>query len=295
MSKDTNCNLCGADDYQVLFAADVAQINQIVQCNHCGLMYANPRQQIDSDSIEEYDPNWVLDHLHEPRMQQRIDKETLQVRDYTDTKAFLNNRFPNQGNLLEIGSGFGFLLNFFRQDGWQVTGIEPNEALCRYAESELKLSSLPLPLEKTAIADQSQDAILMIHVIEHVADPFACLEKVYQVLKPGGIFVLETPRYDTLMFKLLGKRERSLSCEGHIYFFTSDTLTQMATKADFKVLKLDYVGRSLNFERLAYNLGVISKSKGIQQFIQWLSVKLNLKQIWFYLNVKDMQRIYLQK
>jgi hypothetical protein len=34
MSKDTNCNLCGADDYQVLFAADVAQINQIVQCNH---------------------------------------------------------------------------------------------------------------------------------------------------------------------------------------------------------------------------------------------------------------------
>jgi hypothetical protein len=97
------------------------------------------------------------------------------------------------------------------------------------------------------------------------------------------------------MFKLLGKRERSLSCEGHIYFFTSDTLTQMATKAGFKVLKLDYVGRSLNFERLAYNLGVISKSKGIQQFIQWLSVKLNLKQIWFYLNVKDMQRIYLQK
>jgi ubiquinone/menaquinone biosynthesis C-methylase UbiE len=30
------------------------------------------------------------------------------------------------------------------------------------------------------------------------------LKEIYRILKPGGIFVMETPRYDTLMFKLLG-------------------------------------------------------------------------------------------
>ena len=87
--------------------------------------------------------------------------------------------FPNRGTLLEVGNRLGYLLNFFREEGW----------------------------EEAQLASSSADMMTMIHVIEHVPDPpdpMAALKEVHRVLKPGGSFVMETPRYDTLMFRLLG-------------------------------------------------------------------------------------------
>lgn len=294
-SRYVTCNLCGSDDYTVLFESGLAQINQIVKCNCCGLMYANPRaQEPDCVLIEQYDPNFVLSSLRDI-YSQRTEKEALQVRDYETTKAYLSKHYPQKGKLVEVGSGLGYLLNFFKQDGWDVLGAEPNVGMCKYAEIELGIKAIPTILEKAELPDESADAVLMMHVIEHVPDPFGTLQEVYRILKPGGMLVLETPRYDTLMFKLLGKRERSLSCEGHIYFFTTDTLKKMASKAGFTVQKVDYVGRSLTVDRLFYNVGVISKSQIVKRSLEWISKKLHLNQVWLEINVRDMQRFYLKK
>ena len=289
------CNLCGSNDYTVRFEQGVAQVNQIVNCNACGLMYANPRtKEVDSVLIETYDPEFVLSAIVN-QDSQRLEKEALQVKDYEKTRAFLHKHYPQKGKLIEVGSGLGYLLNFFKQDGWNVLGLEPNVGMCRYAESEFGIKIIPTILEKAELEDRSADAVLMMHVIEHVSDPYSTLKEIYRILKPGGIFVMETPRYDTLMFKLLGKRERSLSCDGHIYFFTTSTLEKLATKAGFTVLKTDYVGRSLTLDRLFYNLGVVSKSQAIKQILKDVAVKLHLNKIALYLNTRDMERIYLKK
>ena len=115
------------------------------------------------------------------------------------------------------------------------------------------------------------------------------------MLKPGGHFVIETPRYDTLMFKLMGRRERSVSCGGHIYFFTTESLKNLYEAAGFKTVELNYVGRSLTVERLVYNLGVVSKSPGLRDKLDKLVTKLGVKKASFYLNFRDMQRVCVQK
>lgn len=288
---DVTCNLCNKNDYMILFGPGVAQNNQIVKCNHCGLMYVNPREDdADQDKFKKYDPNWTLQHSG-----QRFEKESLQIRDYRKTRDFLGNAFPRRGRLIEIGSGFGYLLNYFKQDGWDVMGLEPLRGCCQFSESEFGIKAIPKILEEAGLDENSIDAVLMMHVIEHVPDPFDTISQVYRVLKPGGYFVMETPRYDTLMFRLLGKRERSLSCNGHIYFFTTDTLTKMVKNAGFEVQKVDYVGRSLTLDRLIWNVGVISKSDSVQKALKWISTKLHFKKIWFKLNMRDMQRMYLRK
>jgi 2-polyprenyl-3-methyl-5-hydroxy-6-metoxy-1,4-benzoquinol methylase len=134
-----------------------------------------------------------------------------------------------------------------------------------------------------------------MHVIEHVPDPISVFRQVHRILKPGGCFVIETPRYDTLMFRLLGRRERSLSCDGHIFFFTTDTLARMATASGFNVARADYVGRSLTIERLLYNFGVMSKSNEIERILHKISTALRLNRFTITLNVHDMQRVYLEK
>lgn len=150
-------------------------------------------------------------------------------------------------------------------------------------------------LEDSGLQNESFDVILMIHVIEHMRDPLSSLQQVYEKLKKNGVFILETPRYDTLSYKLLGKRERSLSCDGHIYFFTSKTLQELSIKAGFKVIKIDYVGRSLSLERILWNIGVISKNKKVASFLGKVSEILRLDKIWFPVNLRDMQRFYLRK
>jgi SAM-dependent methyltransferase len=294
-AEDLPCNLCGSRDYSVVFEAGVAQISRVVKCAGCGLLYANPRARgADVDDIRDYDAEWVYEN-RETTNKWRTEKESLQVRDYGSTRKFLAEKFPNRGTLVEIGCGLGYLLNFFKQDGWDAVGIEPNAGLCMCARRDLGLTAIDGTLEEAKLETGSVTVATMMHVIEHVPDPLATLREVHRILKPGGCFVMETPRYDTLMFKLLGRRERSVSCDGHIYFFTSGTLARMAEKAGFKLFKTDYVGRSMTVERLLYNVGVMSKSAAVQRVLGRISSALGLNRMAITLNARDMQRMYLQK
>ena len=289
------CNLCGSNRFSVLFEAGVAQINRIVRCDDCGLMYANPHQRPpDVDLIRTYDAAWVLDHTMTTD-KWRVEKESRQVRDYRDTRKFLAENFPARGTLVEIGSGLGCLLNFFREDGWRTVGIEPNAGLCLFAQRQFQLKILQGTLFDANLESASADVITMIHVIEHVPDPKLIFREVYRVLKPGGWFVVETPRYDTLMFRMFGRRERSLSCDGHIYFFTTGTLAKMATGNGFRILRTDYVGRTLSLDRLLFNAGVMSKNRAVQRRLGNISSLIGLNRVGITLNVRDMQRVYLQK
>ena len=289
----TDCNICKADDFTVLYPAGTAQISQVVRCNQCGLMDANPRKEADCVEIASWqdDPNWDI----EVERPQRFEKERLQVRDYAGTRALLNRLHPSRGKLVEVGSSLGYLLASFRDDGWTVTGVEPDPHTSRYANRKMGIETINATLEAAALPDSSVDAVIMLHVIEHVPDPVSTLREIRRILKPGGHLILETPRYDTLMFRLLGKRERSLSCDGHIFFFTTDSLRKACVTAGLAWEHVDYTGRSLTLDRLLYNVGVISKSAAVQRLAYAVSRTAGFNKISFTVNVRDMQRACLVK
>jgi SAM-dependent methyltransferase len=290
--QTVHCALCGADDYTVLFNAGEAQSNQIVQCRQCGLMYANPRENApDVEDITSWNPDWEL--ISKDRF--RLAKEELTVFDYRDTRDFLKNRYPERGRLVEVGGGLGFLSNAFREDGWDVALVEPWKEACLFAESRFGLETRPKTLDDAGFDNASVDVLVMVHVIEHLPDPAATIAEVYRILKPGGMLVVETPRYDSLMFRLLGRRERSLSCSGHIYFFTNNTLQKLGERCGFRHDSTRIPGRSLSLDRLLWNLGVISKSESVKNVLLQLSSALKLEQMKIYLNMGDMVRMYFIK
>jgi len=289
----TNCNICHSESYTVRYPAGVAQVSQVVTCNNCGLMYANPRKEADCVEIAawEDDPNWDI----ERERPQRFEKEQLQVRDYTGSRKLLNELHPARGNLVEVGSSLGFLLATFKADGWNVTGVEPDPHAARYAARKKGIKTINATLESAALPDSSVDAVVMLHVIEHVPDPVGTLREIRRILKPGGHLILETPRYDTLMFWLLGRRERSLSCDGHIFFFTTDSLRKACTAAGLEWQRVEYTGRSLTLDRLVYNLGVISKNAAVQRAAYNISRRAGLDRFTLTVNARDMQRVCLLK
>lgn len=257
-------------------------------------MYASPRSDFDVSAPPEYtEADYQRETAH-PYWQQRATKEAIQVRDYGNTFDFLEGKFSRPGKLLDIGSGYGELIREFNRRGWETVGIDPHPGFYRWTK-ERGLNVINGFFESSGFAESEFDVVTMNHVIEHVLDPLHLLKGIHHVLKPNGYAIVETPRYDSVPFKLLGRRERSLSCNGHIYFFTGPTLTKLAELAGFSVTRLDSVGRSMTLDRLLWNVGVMSKNHGVRTAVDRFSRAAKLDRIKLKLSMGDMQRAYLQK
>jgi 2-polyprenyl-3-methyl-5-hydroxy-6-metoxy-1,4-benzoquinol methylase len=288
--RSVKCNLCGADDYSVRFPKGFAQLHRIVTCNRCGLMYANPQESVDCETFKSEAYPKVFDEV---KGRQYFQKQHAQLPDNLRALGVLLELVPKRGRLLEIGSFCGIFLDRIRASGWEVTGLEPDRGVADYARAKYGLNIVDGVLPKPALPDENFDAVVMLHVIEHMPDPSENLREIRRLLKPGGVLVVETPRFDSLMFKILGRRERSLSnCNGHIYFFTVPTLRRMLEQNGFEVIKVELVGRTLTMDRLFYNLGVISRSNLVKRCLSSVSRALHLDRFSVHINVRDMQRIY---
>jgi SAM-dependent methyltransferase len=290
--RQVQCNLCGADDYSVLYPAGRAQLHQIVRCRHCGLMYANPQQRVDCEQFsaqpvsEPYDPAAPLNR-------QYYQKQVTQLPDNLRALAVLEELLPGRGKLLEIGSFAGLLLDRIRAAGWLVTGLEPYRPTADYARSKYGLEIIEGVLPNPALPTGHFDAVLMLHVIEHMPDPAESLRELRRVLRPGGVLAVETPRFNSLCFRLLGPRERSIqNWPGHIFFFTEQTLQQLLERNGFKVLRVERVGRTLTLERFLDNVGLLTRSARVQRWIANTCRLLHLDKVRFHLNLRDMQRMY---
>jgi SAM-dependent methyltransferase len=289
--KTVSCGVCGSAECTVLYPAGVAQVNQIVKCDRCDLMYASPRRDADDVVFLADDQEFDFAERH----RQRYEKEQIQLNDTANTRRLLKSLHPDGGKIIEIGSSCGFQLDAFRSEGWEILGIDPDRNAARHAVEKLKVPTINTILESAEVPDCSADAVVMLHVIEHLPAPVGTHREIFRVLKPGGHLVLETPRYDTLMFKLLGRRERSLSCDGHIFFFTDETLRRACTLAGFEPVRLDHVGRTMTLDRLGYNVGVMSKTAWVKRAIDLVSRRLRLHKLSLTINARDMQRVVLTK
>lgn len=302
MSNTIPCNLCGEDDTEVAFEAGTAQPARIVRCKRteCGeLMYSSPRARpSDADLHEQWNAVAALEGVTtDPnhRYRWRLEKEEGQVKDFQATRKVIQRLYPNGGKMVEVGSGLAYLLRSFKDEGWNVLGIDPWRALPTMTMETHGIETIPATLEQAALPDSSVDVVILLHVIEHVPDPVATLTEINRILKPGGHLVMETPRYDTLMFKLLGKRERSLRCDGHIYFFTFASLKRTYERAGFVEVETKAVGRTLSVERLLHNVGIVLGSKGLQKALVSFARTIGLNKLNMMINLRDMQRVVIRK
>jgi SAM-dependent methyltransferase len=171
--------------------------------------------------------------------------------------------------------------------------LEPYREAANYSRLKHKLNIIDGVLPIPTTPDGHFDAVIMLHVIEHMPDPAESIREIRRLLKPGGVLAVETPRFNSLMFKILKHRERSIqNCQGHIFFFTEDTLSKLLEKHGFKVFRIDRVGRTLTLDRLAYNVALISKSAALQRLLSGTSKRLRWDRIRVHVNARDMQRIF---
>lgn len=93
-------------------------------------------------------------------------------------------------SLIEVGCGKGYFLEHLLQLGYEVTGIDP-----AYEGANTRV--IKAPFERGL--GVSADAIVLRHVLEHVADPLAFLADIAHANGGRGCIYIEVPCLDWIM------------------------------------------------------------------------------------------------
>lgn len=171
------CAACGAERPRPL---GVENGLRVVRCAICGLVYVNP-QPGDAELRDFYDgyfpatagPYWA---------------GTAR-----GMAPFLARAAPRPGRLLDVGAGFGHLLERMKRRGWSVRGVDYSPNAAAHAREAYGIDVFLGSLQERAFDDASFDAVTMIYVLMHPADPGALLAEVRRVLRPGGLLCVTVP------------------------------------------------------------------------------------------------------
>ena len=105
----------------------------------------------------------------------------------------INKLMPNRGRLLDIGSGLGFFLKVAQTDGWDVTGVEPQESAAEHCRKSFNINPHVGLLQDQNFDPESFDVVTLWDVLEHVHNPLEFLDKCIELVAPKGLLILAIP------------------------------------------------------------------------------------------------------
>jgi 2-polyprenyl-3-methyl-5-hydroxy-6-metoxy-1,4-benzoquinol methylase len=232
--------------------AGYGQHLQIVQCEHCGHVYANPRWPAD-ELLDAYaaveDQTYVVE---------RAGREKTFAHHLRSLEKFTG---PAAGRpLLDVGAYTGIFVEVACSRNWQAVGVEPSS----WASGLARDQGLPVmqgTLDADELRDRRFDVITMWDVIEHLIDPSAEVAKARRLLNPGGLLAIHTMDINSSMARLMGRRWPWLM-DMHVEYFSRRTLKRLLTQNDLEVIWTGAEGRYLSLGYLASRVAGLSRPLG---------------------------------
>jgi 2-polyprenyl-3-methyl-5-hydroxy-6-metoxy-1,4-benzoquinol methylase len=139
---------------------------------------------------------------------------------------------PSQGKLLDFGAGTGAFLKYFSQafPDWEVTAIEPGGGYAQLSENPRIVQAFNAPYYQLDLNIEF-DAVVVMSVLEHVADPLGALRWIHRHLKPGGWLLMQHPNFAFL--------PGDLFCADHINKMTVPYTRELCECVGFNFLAED--------------------------------------------------------
>jgi 2-polyprenyl-3-methyl-5-hydroxy-6-metoxy-1,4-benzoquinol methylase len=261
-----NCNFCGCGDARIVFRKNIPVFKSdfnIVKCRRCGLVYLNPRVA-PSCIASMYNSDYFLSRgFHQSSSAHQQDAEILA----RCIKYAMLNPGLSKPRLLDIGSYYyGFFASAAGRIGFDAEVVDISEyasALVR----EKGVKSIHGEISDTSFDSRlgSYDVITAMEVVEHCYDPMAFFKRVFDLLKPDGIFIYTTGNFHQTRLK--GDKWAYFNeIPYHVYFFTPRTIKKYFEQVGFgKYLdpyRYIYNNRDLAV-RLLSKIGIVDIEKDI--------------------------------
>ena len=163
---------------------------------------------------------------------------------YQKKLAVTRDYFRPDMEVLEIGCGTGSTAILHAPYVKHIRAIDFSANMIAIAQGKAETEDIhnvtfeQASIEDLDMPDQSLDVVLGLSILHLLQDKEAAIAQVYQMLKPGGIFVTSTACLgNTLWFKLIAPIGQFLGFFPFVAVFTTQALSDSLTHAGFE---LDY-------------------------------------------------------
>lgn len=230
------CRMCGATDLRPFYTLGNDGQFRYFRCANCGL--AN------------YDLGGGMDQSQYTRIVVDPSDDTNPRNHHNDAAfRFLQKNLPTPGRLMDVGCGNGRILWRAKQAGWYVKGLELSEEMSRYASEMVGcevvandfLQEEPPPQDR-----ESFDVVSLRHVLEHLPYPLVAMEKISNLLKPGGHLLVEIPNIDGWSKRWVrfiagtGLHKRRFPPDfmtGHLCEYSHRSFSELMNRSGYRLLK----------------------------------------------------------
>lgn len=181
---------------------------------------------------------------------EHVDNEEVTHENYVNVRrrslvreaALVRRHLPAGGRLIDVGTASGYFLQQFAGDEkWEVEGVEPSKASCRYARQTfgLKIHEGYLPDQK--FDEAAFEVVTSLDSFNCHREPRQDMQEFFRILKPGGILAMEVggQRFrlltgSGLFSRLVFGKSLRLNAGVNYFYYNRDTLTRLAAMAGFE-------------------------------------------------------------
>jgi len=189
------CPDCGPGDHRLVDRKYL--VARLFECSHCHLRFRHP-----GDDAAELNVFYQSAYRQEDGITTDLPSDAewkrmlkmgfgeKSVGHYISLfRAFFPDRHPSDLRVLDYGCSWGYQTWQFLNAGFDAMGFEISVPRASYGRDVLRL---PIHASISELT-QGVDVFFAGHVIEHVPSPRDLLTMGYDMLKPGGYMVIESP------------------------------------------------------------------------------------------------------
>ncbi len=228
----STCPLCSSKNIAYKYSVNHKSYNfAIYICNDCFFQFMNPCY--DKDSIEKFYTEGYYNGISgfsyvDERLSENFSNYVW------DARLKTIRRFSATGNFLDVGCSFG---GFLKRASKYFTpfGIELSKYSSVHAKEFFGSNIWNGTLDDHPFDYNFFSVITMIELIEHIEYPVVTLQECYNLLKPGGLLVIQTANFDGWQAENEGLRYHYY-LPGHLSYFNETNLSGSLMMIGFRMV-----------------------------------------------------------
>ena len=238
LEKLKECPVCGHNhfkDFKTCKDYTVSkELFNIVSCESCGFKFTNPRPTQETIGAY-YKSEEYVSHTNSKKGIINTIYQIVRKRTLKEKVSLINSLVPNKGKILDMGCGTGFFLQACKNDGWKISGIEPDEDARKLAKQN---TDSVINADIFCCYDELDafDIVTTWHVVEHIHKLNESIAKVNQVLKSGGIFIIAVPNPGSKDAEMYQENWAAYDVPRHLYHFNQSSINQLLQKHNFELI-----------------------------------------------------------
>jgi len=141
---------------------------------------------------------------------------------------------PPPARFLDVGCSFGGFVKTALKEGYDAEGIDISPYVVEECQKDEEIKNRIFCSDLLHyIPNKKYDIITLIEVIEHLPEPNRILKKLYDLLNPSGLLIIQTANFDGLQAKMQ-KNHYHYYLPGHLFYYSKKNLTAFLKQAGFK-------------------------------------------------------------